>query len=768
MNAPLPAVAESATLVEIAKGLGVHRTSAVRRAQQESWPFEEVAGRGGKLRLYPLATLPPEVATAVKDHRNVVVTVNKGARLKALTGMLAQFEAEESAAQASRQERSEAQLRELAGGLSPREALSLTAHCEIAQGWQVWFFKAQPLGRSASWLPYANAYNLAEIPVSKAVREAFPYVSPRSVQRWVGVYEAQNLEALVDRRNGARLAGKTVFSATPLLAAAARKLMLDRPGIRTGQLHLLLKSSAIDRETGAELFPAPSYDQVMRYQKTWIAEHRELYLQATNPDAWKNQCMLAYGSCSEDVKGLNDRWEMDATPADWLLLDTDGRKKRHTVSVIIDVWSRRMLVVVARTPRTVTHCYALRLALLLWGVPKEVLTDNGQDYQSEHFKRALLALGISHLTTNPFSPEEKPHVERGIGTLNHSILELLPHFVGHSVAERKAIEARRAFSDRLARRGELVDFGEMGAEAMTAEVMQEKINTWLAGVYEQRTHGGIGMSPFAKAASWGGEVRRIGNERSLDLLLAKPADGGQRTLQKKGIRLDGTWFQAADLARLDVGSVVDVYETPDLGRVVVYFRKNFVCIAEAPERTGADRQKIAATASAIKREHLAAQKKAQRAGSKGLTDTNKVLERYLTDEAEAAGKLVVGVFGATEHKSEGLTQAGQAAAALAGPKPSARAAELTALAAKAMAEAPSNVAELPAARAHATPLEGLSQREKYELHGQYATLVERHGGDVETALEEAWQRRFFLQFPGTSIYRAEASMAAARKEADAR
>lgn len=428
-----------------------------------------------------------------------------------------------------------------------------------------------------------------------------------------------------------------------------------------------------------------------------------------------------------------------------------------------------MLVVVARTPRTVTHCTALRLALLLWGVPTEILTDNGQDYQSTHFKRALLALGIQHRTTNPFSPEEKPHVERAIGTLNHSILELLPHFVGHSVAERKAIEARRTFADRLARKGELVDFGELGIEAMTAEAMQARINTWIAGVYEQRTHAGLGRSPFAQAASWSGEVRRIADERSLDLLLARPADGGQRTLQKKGIRLDGTWFQAPELARIDVGSVVDVYETPDLGRIVVYFRKNFVCIAEAAERTGADRQQIARKASEIKREFLAEQRRRQKAETKGLAPTAEVLERHLADQAAAAGKLVVGDFGktATAHTSHGLTEAGKAAAALAGPQPSARAAALLAQAEQAMAEAPSNVTELPAAKAHATPLEGLSNREKYELWLQYDALVTAHGGEVEV-LEEAWQRRFWLHFPGTAIFRTEASMAAARQEADAR
>ena len=209
------------------------------------------------------------------------------------------------------------------------------------------------------------------------------------------------------------------------------------------------------------LFEAPSYYQVYRFQKAWIAENAELYLQQTNPDAWKSRAMVAYGNASEDVLRLNQRWEMDATPADWLLLDPDCKKRRYTVSCIIDNYSRRALVVVAPTPKTQTHCFALRQALRLWGVPEQIVTDNGQDYQSDHFRRVLGALGIEHRTTAPFSGDEKPHIERFIGTLNHSILETLPNFVGHNVAERKAIESRRSFADRLAKKGEIVDFADV-------------------------------------------------------------------------------------------------------------------------------------------------------------------------------------------------------------------------------------------------------------------------------------------------------------------
>lgn len=769
MNAPLvlPQISRPAPLLEIAQVLGITRQGVTKRAAKEAWPFEEQGVRGGRQRLYPLHGLPQELCQELIALRSALAMATaepspEERMMRELTKVMVKNAEDAEAEKAARRAQAEAVLRDLAGGLTAREALTLNAHCEIAAGWKVWFVRAQPLRRSHSWAPYAGAYNACEIPVSRAVREAFPVVSPRSVQRWVTAYEQGHLDLLVDRRNGDQRRGKGVFHATPLLAASATRILLDKPGIRTQQLLDLLRTSARDEKSGEWLFPVPSYEQVARFREAWVADHADLYLQATNPDAWKNQSMLAFGSRSEDVTALNQRWEMDATPADWLLIDEDGKKRRYTVSVVVDVWSRRMLVLVSRTPKSVTHCLALRAALLAWGVPGQIVTDNGQDYQSEHFKRVLLALGIEHFTTHPFSPEEKPHVERAIKTLNHSILELLPAFAGHSVADRKAIEARESFAQRLAKRGEVVDLAESGA-ALTGAALQATIAQWLAGIYEQRAHGSLGMSPFAKAASWTGETRRINDERSLDILLARPAGGGTRTLQKKGLALDGTWFIAPELATIEMGSVVEIYETPDLGRVVVYYRKNFLCIAQAPERTGVDRQEIAAQATALQKERMRTQKAAVREITKGRPATDELLQRHLVERATAAGKVVAAPFGVT-HESMGLSEAAKAKAALAGPKPSARAAELSAQARAAMAEAPANVAALPAARAHATPLEGLSHREKYELWGQYDALVQARGGDVEV-LEEAWQRRFWMRFPETSIFRAEASMAAARAEA---
>ena len=757
MNAPLPQTATHADINAIAAALCITRQAAAKRSNKEYWAFDEVTAPGNPKRLYPIETLPKEIQIRLKIARAVTHPDPFSAALRNVVEVMDQLDRDAAAAEKSRLERGEANLKALTG-LTDREAFSLKAHTEIVEGWKVWFHRAQPLSRSKSWEPFANAYNLAEIPVSRAVREAYPEIAGRSVQRWVLNHEKGNFDALIDRRNGSKLKKTGVFDLNVLLAQTAVKIMMDKPGIKTGQLERLLKTASVCRETGEVLFDPPSIHQVYRFQKSWIEENAEVYLKATNPDAWKNKYMLAMGQSDEDVTELNGRWEMDATPADWLLLDEDGIKRRYTVSVIIDVWSRRIMVVVSRTPKTQTHCFALRLALLAWGVPKQIVTDQGADYKSDHFRTVLDGLDIDHRICDAFSPEQKGIVERVIGTLNHSILELLPNFAGHNVADRKAIEARQSFADRLMKKGAVVDFSE-AAEPIDGAKMQALINQWITGIYEHRVHSTLETSPYAKAASWAGEVRRITDERALDILLARPSEGGTRTLQKKGIKIDGAWFIAPELGRAEMGSALEIYETEDLGKVVVYYRKNFLCVAENPARTGIDRATIAVQGKAEQKKRIAESFARHKKDTKGKPSTDALVRQGLNDAAAAAGKLVSGEFGATPYVSAGLMEAAKAKVALEGqPVVNPEHDKLIEQARQSFLEqcAPkAPVVQLPPASRTPTPLESMNDTKKHELWLEFdATL--KGGGE----LTEGWQQRFHAGWTKTSAYRAQLNLRA--------
>ncbi|WP_223855139.1 DDE-type integrase/transposase/recombinase [Ralstonia solanacearum] len=616
-------------LDQIASALGISKRAAELRAARNAWPFQLVSVRGGQRKLFLPQDLPAAVRKAVERYKAIN---SRAEAARAVDVMLERVKAKAEAKVEDKRVRGEANLKALMAGMPAGVKALLDARFGVVRAWENWFATSQPMRRTISWEAFTQAYNAREIQVAAAVQAAMPTVSARSVQRWVLEFERNGLAGLIDHRDGKQLKDINVFTTQPELERATIALLIARPHLGVQNLLDLIAEAATDRETGDHLFVVPSYHQAYRFLRAWKDRNAELLTAATNPDQWKNQYMVAFGDASADVVRLNQRWEMDATPADWMLTDNDGNQRRYSASAVVDVYSRRMLFVLAPTPKTETHKLTLRLALLAWGVPGEIVTDNGQDYQSIEFKETLRQLGIHHHTTGPFSPWEKPHVERGIQTLLHSNLEALDAFIGHNVAERSAIEARRTFAERLFKKDTTV------AVALSGRKLQALINDWLTGTYEQRPHGGLGdRTPFEVASAYRGQVQRIQDERALDILLAQPAGKGRYVVTKKGLTIDGAGFIAPELA-LYVGQDVLTRQLPDLGEIAVFLAETneFVCKAVCPERTGISRQEIAAHARELQRANVKAQRRAAKAPK---LDPDQLLQSALRAKAEAAGKL---------------------------------------------------------------------------------------------------------------------------------
>jgi transposase InsO family protein len=269
---------------------------------------------------------------------------------------------------------------------------------------------------------------------------------------------------------------------------------------------------------------------------------------------------------------------------------TDGR---FNLYLVVDIYSRRIMALVSQTPTTEASLQLVRRAIIEWGVPETLRTDNGSDFTSYRFKRALNSLAIEHDITAPFSPEQKGTVERHIGTLQRGLMPLLPGFIGHSVEDRKKIEARRAFAQRLGASDDKAFCVDMDAGEL-----QTVIDAWCAGTYGHNGHGGLdGETPFNRAAAYRGTVRRIENARPLDMLLAPVAgNDGFRTVTKRGIRLDGAHFHNG---LLPVGEQVFCRCDPeDMGRLYVFEADGgaFICEAICDERVGVDPKAAAAAA----------------------------------------------------------------------------------------------------------------------------------------------------------------------------
>ena len=398
--------------------------------------------------------------------------------------------------------------------------------------------------------------------------------------------------------------------------------------------------------------PVPPVRTFQRWVSKWCDEHHEALTRMTDPDAFKSKMKFSGSNMNHWVKRPNQLWEIDASPADVLL--TDGR---YSIYAVVDIYTRRMMVTVTKTPKTDAVLALLRVAMQAWGVPEILRTDNGSDFVSHRFTNAVAHLGIHQDITDPFSPEQKGTVERHIGTLQRGLMPLLPGFVGHNVTDRKKIEARRSFAQRLGENDK-----DVFCVDLTHEELQDKVNKWVELKYSHAPHGGLsGKSPFEMIAAWSGPIRRIENERALDILLAPLAGkDGIRTVTKHGIRYDKAHFIHGDLVP---GSHVFVRVDPeDMGRIYVYSPdgREFICVAECPERVGVNpgdairaareiqNQRIAAEVDPLNREIRAIKPRdaidaairvaARDAGT--LTTFPKQSEVYTSPELEAAADAV--------------------------------------------------------------------------------------------------------------------------------
>lgn len=496
---------------------------------------------------------------------------------------------------------------------------------------------------------FVAAYEAGEVSVSATTKRLLPQITTSTLYRWCSRARKGGLPALAPRYKGQ----PSRIESLPALSEWISGLMHERPDVRPNLAWEILQA------TQPELAGQTSERSLRRYIRQWREENNQLHKYLSNPDGWKSHMKWSPGSASEGIERLNQVWELDSTPADVLLVDG-----RHSIVGVIDVYSRRVQLVVSRTSKATAVGAVLRKALLAWGVPEIARTDNGKDYTSQYVTSVLNALEIEHELCPPFKSEAKPFIERFFGTFGRSVLELLPGYAGHDVAERKRIEARVPFAERLFGEREPIEI------RLTAADLQRFCDRWLEKYYETRSHTGLGgRSPRQVAAEWAAQhpIQRVANERALDVLLSPAPAGGYRTVNKKGVEIERGTYTSPDLA-LHVGERVRVlWADGDYGRVWLFTSDGqFICEAENPARTGASLQAIAAAGQTLQKEALRAGRAAGRLAQQTYLAGVDVVDAALRAAAEQDNSELPPALPAAEYQTAALTEAALAAA---GPAP---------------------------------------------------------------------------------------------------
>lgn len=600
-------------------------------ASRNAWESRKRKGRGGGQE-YAITSLPLEAINTIKNRAAADAHISqlmdpkaipaKATNLKVPSTQIGLLDAE------ARRESDQAVLLKLPS-LTVKQVARFEARRAVVMAWYGFLKLRGMKPTNALYEAFVSHFNAGHLQANKvqypelalATSGVITSIALRTLQLWVSDYEKVGLAAFVDGNDGAHRKGKCTISVQKDLHDFTVAMVVANPHIKP--VHL--EDAAKARFDGHAAIKVPSYHAFRRFLNEWKKQNAELFTAIANPDQWKNSFMVAQGSSSEDVLRLNQRWEFDSTPADLMLADG-----RHCLLGVIDVWSRRGKLLVAKSSRAVGVGALVRAALLDWGKCEEAKTDNGQEYVGVYVDDVFRALDIEQTKCPPFQPWHKPHIEHFFHTFSHDLLELLPGYIGHNVTDRKAIEARKAFSERLFTKNEVVDM------TMTAAELQAFCDDWLVR-YHNRDHGSLDMSPFQKAASWTGSVELIDNPRLLDVLLAERI---QRTVQKKGLKIDDAWFIAPELAVNLVGRDVQVRLDPlDLGRVYVFHDGQFICVAECPERTGMNRQEVAQKAKKMQAAEVSRQKRELKTMARKV-NTDDVVQEILRHNAAQAGTLV--------------------------------------------------------------------------------------------------------------------------------
>ncbi len=265
------------------------------------------------------------------------------------------------------------------------------------------------------------------------------------------------------------------------------------------------------------------------------------------------------------VEYSNQVWQCDHTPADIVVVDSQGKSLgRPTLTTVIDTYSRCIMGIHLglEPPSAAVTGLALRHAILpkqysqgyepeaLWesyGVPQYLYTDAGSDFTSAHIDQVASRLGIVLCLRR--RPAEGGIVERPFGTLNREFFSTLP---GYTTANAKP------------------HLASINAEAcLTLEQLEGLLVRYIVDNYNQQPD--ARDRQHSRIERWRSSQMAQGkppDERELDLLLMRQQR--RRIYQGGYLRFANLIYRGEYLAGYAGAEVVLRYDPRDITTVMVY------------------------------------------------------------------------------------------------------------------------------------------------------------------------------------------------------
>ena len=114
-------------------------------------------------------------------------------------------------------------------------------------------------------------------------------------------------------------------------------------------------------------------------------------------------------------------WEWPSTPWRRIHIDFAGPFLNWMFLVVVDAHSKWPEVIKMRTATSATTIEALRDIFARFGVPDQIVSDNGSQFCSDEFQFFLKANGIKHMRSTPYHPSTNGLAERFVQTFKTAL-----------------------------------------------------------------------------------------------------------------------------------------------------------------------------------------------------------------------------------------------------------------------------------------------------------------------------------------------------------
>jgi transposase InsO family protein len=266
---------------------------------------------------------------------------------------------------------------------------------------------------------------LAGASVVEVAREAG--VSRQSVHAWIGRYLAEGVTGLADRSHRPKGCAHQAAPAVEAEVAEMRRLHA-RWGAKRISMELQRRHPG-GVMAGGEAIPS---------ERTINRILTRMGLMRSRPRKKPKSAFKRF-----ERQEPMQLWQIDIVEGVWLVDVVTGELSEAKVVTGVDDHSRYCVIAtVVRHATARAVCLAFAQALARFGVPQEIITDNGKQFTDRFgkggevlFAKICRKNGITHRPTAPASPNQNGKVERFHGTLRPEFLDTAGPFVSIAAAQ---------------------------------------------------------------------------------------------------------------------------------------------------------------------------------------------------------------------------------------------------------------------------------------------------------------------------------------------